>query len=158
MQEALLDINPEGELLREIKDILDELFIMTQIKTQERSVARTFVKHVRQRLRPTPFLAGNSSIYSGSEAVTIIDQYGRPRRLPSFSQQIRGRPSIQIDDYRPESEEYNLTTTGAEELLESIDNQLQELQYLKDAAENTSLAVSSTQRHTGRNINDRIAS
>jgi hypothetical protein len=43
-QNVLLDINPEGELLREINDIVDELFIMMQIKTQEETVARTFVK------------------------------------------------------------------------------------------------------------------
>ena len=35
MQKSLLDINPEGVLLREIKDIMDELFMMSQIKIQE---------------------------------------------------------------------------------------------------------------------------
>jgi hypothetical protein len=35
---SLLDINPEGELLREIKDILDELHIMLNIKSKQERV------------------------------------------------------------------------------------------------------------------------
>ena len=42
---VLLDINPEGKLVREIKDILDELNIMIQIKKYQERVLAEFIKH-----------------------------------------------------------------------------------------------------------------
>jgi len=45
MAKALLDINPEGKLVREIKDILDELNIMIQIKKHQERVLAEFMKH-----------------------------------------------------------------------------------------------------------------
>jgi len=38
--EQLLDINPEGELLREIKDIQDELHMMTKVYSQQQAVVK----------------------------------------------------------------------------------------------------------------------
>jgi hypothetical protein len=52
MQNTLLNINPEGNLLKETKDILDELHIMTRIKAQQQMVAESFVKHIRHILLP----------------------------------------------------------------------------------------------------------
>jgi hypothetical protein len=46
MAKAFLDINPEGKLVREIKDILDELNIMIQIKKHQERVLAEFMKHV----------------------------------------------------------------------------------------------------------------
>jgi hypothetical protein len=46
MAKALLDINPEGKLVREIKDILEELNIMIQIKKHQERVLAEFMKHV----------------------------------------------------------------------------------------------------------------
>jgi hypothetical protein len=40
-----LDINPEGKLVREVKDILDELNIMIQIKKHQERVLAEFIKH-----------------------------------------------------------------------------------------------------------------
>jgi hypothetical protein len=40
----MLDINSEGDLLREIKNIMDDLFIMSQIKMQGATVAKNFMK------------------------------------------------------------------------------------------------------------------
>jgi hypothetical protein len=45
MAKVLLDINPEGKLVREIKDILDELNIMIQIKKHQERVLAEFMKH-----------------------------------------------------------------------------------------------------------------
>jgi hypothetical protein len=46
--EQLLDINPEGELLREIKDIQDELHMMTKVYSQQQAVVKEFVTHLDQ--------------------------------------------------------------------------------------------------------------
>jgi hypothetical protein len=51
-QNHLLNINPEGELLKEVKDIIDELYIMMRIKDQQQAVMEAFVKHIRRVLTP----------------------------------------------------------------------------------------------------------
>lgn len=47
-EERLLDINPEGELFREIKDIQDELHMMTKVYTEQLTVAKDFAAHLQQ--------------------------------------------------------------------------------------------------------------
>jgi hypothetical protein len=51
-QNTLLNIIPKGNLLKEIKDILDKIHIMTRIKLQEQVIAKSFVKHIKQSLLP----------------------------------------------------------------------------------------------------------
>jgi hypothetical protein len=46
--QRLLDINPEGEILREIKDILDELHMMTKVYNEQHRVASDFSSHIHQ--------------------------------------------------------------------------------------------------------------
>lgn len=46
--QRLLDINPEGEILREIKDILDELHIMTKVYNEQHHVASEFASHINK--------------------------------------------------------------------------------------------------------------
>jgi len=46
--ERLLDINPEGELLREIKDIQDELHMMTKVYSEQQTVVQDFSAHIQQ--------------------------------------------------------------------------------------------------------------
>jgi hypothetical protein len=46
--EQLLDINPEGELLKEIKDIQDELHMMTKVYSQQHDVVKDFAAHIQQ--------------------------------------------------------------------------------------------------------------
>ena len=138
-QNVLLDINPEGELLREIKDIVDELFIMMQIKTQEQTVISTFVKHIKRLINPARG-GGENSIDNRSEH--SLSGSRRPLR-PSLS--FKNAPAIQFD-HESDSEDYDLTMTCAVELLDRIENQLLELSYLKEAAENASLAVGNCPR------------
>ena len=49
---SLLDINPEGDLSREIKDVLDELHIMLNIKSKQQRVLKDFQKHIKYILAP----------------------------------------------------------------------------------------------------------
>jgi hypothetical protein len=46
--EKLLDINPEGELLKEIKDILDELHMMTKVYAERQIVVDSFHGHIQK--------------------------------------------------------------------------------------------------------------
>ncbi|RYO93971.1 hypothetical protein DL764_007900 [Monosporascus ibericus] len=47
---TLLTINPEGDLLKEAKDIIDEIHIILKIQSQQQIVMEAFVKHVKQIL------------------------------------------------------------------------------------------------------------
>src|ERR1043166_4088631 len=48
----LLDINPEGALQREIKDIIDELDIMLHITRQQKDVIKRFIRHAERMMDP----------------------------------------------------------------------------------------------------------
>ncbi|CAG8962177.1 hypothetical protein HYFRA_00005226, partial [Hymenoscyphus fraxineus] len=122
-QNVLLDINPEGELLREIKDIIEEISIMMQIKKQEENVARAFTKAVKALIqKPEPKPSANSlesEVSSiGSLLKTLLQQQNSAL-----------------------SEDDGWTMMSANELLGDIQNQLQELVHLKEAAENASLGL-----------------
>lgn len=53
-QDTLLNNYSEVTLLREIKDVLDDLFIMNYIKTQELTVTKAFVKQIPKTTLSTP--------------------------------------------------------------------------------------------------------
>jgi len=65
----LLNISPEGELQREVKDILDELDIMIAITRRQNEVIRRFGKHVESILDP----AGRWRNGSDGKPVAHID-------------------------------------------------------------------------------------
>ncbi|RYP93877.1 hypothetical protein DL770_000073 [Monosporascus sp. CRB-9-2] len=48
----LLDINPEGKLQREIKDIIEELDIMIHITKTQKDVLTTFIGFAKEKLEP----------------------------------------------------------------------------------------------------------
>ncbi|KAI5919149.1 hypothetical protein F4810DRAFT_517492 [Camillea tinctor] len=65
----LLNINPEGNLLKECKDIMDEIHILIKIKSQQQVVMETFVQNIRQRLwARDPEKSGSFSPMSPSAA------------------------------------------------------------------------------------------
>lgn len=135
-QNVLLDINPEGDLLREIKDIIDEISIMIQIKKQEENVTRTFLKQVQNLLqKPEPGPPGNNRSDSGFPSPN--SPYPRSSPTPRSNY--------------PTWSDFEWTMMSANELAEGIQNQLRELGYLKEAADNASLGVSSYE-HTYRGI------
>jgi seryl-tRNA synthetase len=51
-QNHLLNINAEGNLLKEVKDIMDEIHIITRIKEQQQMVMESFAKQVRRAMQP----------------------------------------------------------------------------------------------------------
>jgi hypothetical protein len=118
-QNTLLNINPEGNLLKEIKDILDELLILTRIKIQQQVVAETFVRNIRHILRP--------------------------RLLPKS--EGRHRDAILLDvthvDMKRDGESAaaKWTLTRADNLLAGIQSRISELNTLQGYAKNTSSAL-----------------
>src|SRR5207247_1940482 len=52
LHDPLLDINPEGRLQQEIKDVIDELTIMIQINEKQRDILKRFARNVEHVLDP----------------------------------------------------------------------------------------------------------
>jgi hypothetical protein len=118
-QNTLLNINPEGNLLKEVKDILDELHILTRIQIQQQNVAEIFVRNIRQILSPKVKRSSSSSSREG--AASTLNQIDL--------QQIE------------ESEAAKRTLDTADSLLEAVQSRISELNTLQEYARNTSAAL-----------------
>jgi hypothetical protein len=122
MQNTLLNINPEGNLLKEIKDILDEIHILTRVKLQQQAVAYSFVKHIKHFLLPL--------LKSRSAWHPIISLYEEEYDDESESGQ------------RERREAARLTVARADHLLDDIQDRIGELKTLEENARKTATAVS----------------
>ncbi|KAI0595703.1 hypothetical protein F4775DRAFT_585372 [Biscogniauxia sp. FL1348] len=107
----LLNINPEGDLLKECKDIMDEIHILIKIKSQQQMVMETFVQHIKQRLW-------------ARDPEEVVDGF-----TPADSEAGRWTSGAQR------------TLRRAEVLLEDIHKRIQDLQSLLRNAEGTSKAL-----------------
>ncbi len=121
-QNTLLNINHEGKLLKEVKDILDELHILTRIKIQQQVVAEAFVKHIRgvllPKIPPTEF--------SG------MDRTSRGDFLSSVTAEILQEDEINAAQW---------TLRRADNLLKAVQDRINELNTLADSAKNTSASL-----------------
>jgi BMFP domain-containing protein YqiC len=118
-QNTLLNINPEGNLLKEVKDILDELHILTRIQTQQQGVAETFVRNIRHILL--------------SRIEPECDSRQGGATISTFTQ---------VDlQHAEECEATKLTLTRANNLLAAIESRISELNTLKEYAMNTSASL-----------------
>ena len=121
-QNTLLNINPEGNLLKEIKDILDELNIMTRILIQQQEVAQSFIKHIRDMLLP--------------KLTPLTDPRFALHGEPSFEKTGNEDPSR-----RRQMESAKWTLARADNLRAGIQSRVSELNTLQIAARNTSAAL-----------------
>lgn len=118
---TLLNINPEGNLLKEVKDILDELHILTRIQIQQQVVAETFVRNLQHILRPR------------------VEYSSRSRRREAM---ILDTDISDDDLHRTEgSDSAKWTLARADSLLEAVQNRISELYTLQEYAKNTSAAL-----------------
>jgi uncharacterized coiled-coil DUF342 family protein len=124
----LLNINPEGKLLKEIKDIMDEIHIITRINQQQQTVAETFVKHIRQSLLP------KLRSKSAWDPLAALHENGSEGELQSLQTEQR--------------EAASWTLARANHLLKDIQDRIFELNTLQENAKNTSAAVSYLNRMT----------
>ncbi|ORY70921.1 uncharacterized protein BCR38DRAFT_415455 [Pseudomassariella vexata] len=117
----LLDINPEGKLQREIKDVIDELDIMIHITKKQKEVIKKFKKHTVKILDPDNTLATQASTPTQVEQAEehrqgTTDEVSRLEKFISFNH-------------------------SAEDLLSELDDRLEELEGLKITATTTSSSL-----------------
>ncbi|KAK3386840.1 hypothetical protein B0H63DRAFT_411967 [Podospora didyma] len=115
----LLNVNPEGKLLREIKDVLDELDIMLWVSQRQRDVIRKFTQ----------------------QAERILDSAGtwRNGKSPAVPPGSGGEGKEE-EKRRVDFLWFNIQ---AEELLCSIDSHISELEGLRASAASTSESLKS---------------
>jgi hypothetical protein len=106
-----LNITPEGLLQREIRDIIDELDIMTHIVSKQKDVVRKFKKHVEG----------------------ILD--------PDHRWKSGQKPNPDLEEELKKCDSYQWFSDSAEDLLGDVDDHLEELRGLKESASSTSKSV-----------------
>ncbi|RYP64694.1 hypothetical protein DL771_008651 [Monosporascus sp. 5C6A] len=110
---TLLTINPEGDLLKEAKDIIDEIHIILKIQSQQQTVMKTFVKHLKQ----------------------ILLQ----RCRESAKNRAPNNAAEKPED--PEEDSAQRTLRRAQDLLDDVEDRTEELVGLLDSAKTTSNAL-----------------
>jgi hypothetical protein len=131
----LLDINPEGELLREVKDILDELHIMLNIKNKQQRVFKQFRKHVTSILAPG--LALSKEIGTAKQKKITGDGETEDEDNNN-SEEKKARSEAEAKTER----DTKWTLEYALDLSTRLDDRIADLNNLKESAEHTEKAVS----------------
>lgn len=111
----LLNVSTEGELQREIRDIIDEIDIMIYIGNQQKEVMKKFKKDVEY----------------------LFDPDNRWKETAAGSQPEKDDPVV-----NKRREDYKWFVVNAEELLCDVDDRIEELIGLRKSAESTSAGVS----------------
>lgn len=136
---SLLDINPEGELLREIKDILDELHIMMNIKIKQQRVFKQFKKHVEYMIAPG--LALSKEIGTAKQKKVTGDTDVEDSE-PSESKKDKGKKTSKTEGNDKAERDAKWTLEFAVDLSAGLDDRIADLNNLKESAEHTEKAVS----------------
>lgn len=147
---SLLDVNPEGDLSREIKDILDELHIMLNIKSKQQRVLRDFQKHVEYILAPELAIAKDMGT-ARQNTVTAPKLPEVPKDNATNGDSEKGK---EVEDPKKTEEmeaaaaaalkaekDAKWTMEFAIRLSASLDNRIVDLNHLKESAEHTEKAV-----------------
>ncbi len=144
---SLLDINPEGLLLREIKDISDELNIMLSVKNKQQRVFKQFKKYVEQILAPGLALskefgtAKQKKITGDSDSdISASDDHNQS----NLSVPVPNRNSNKLEK-RPSHQERERdarwTLEFANDVITGLEDRIADLNNLKESAEHTEKAV-----------------
>lgn len=132
-QNTLLNINPEGNLLKEVKDIMDEIHMISRIKKQQQTVVESFVKHIRSTVI-APITRSSSGTRSG-----VIRRSGTFPTLTSSCVNLVGED---VDAGKVSNDRTQWTLARAEQLLLDIQDRIFELETLSENASITSNHVS----------------
>src|ERR1700761_3197148 len=76
---ALLDINTEGKLHREIKDIIEETDIMLYITRAQKDVLRNYMSQVEEIINPAGDLGSRATTWTVDEDKRITEFKAAPR-------------------------------------------------------------------------------
>ncbi|KAI1498006.1 hypothetical protein F5X99DRAFT_342470 [Biscogniauxia marginata] len=133
----LLDINPEGKLEREIKDIIEELDIMLHITKTHRDILKSFVVNAEHILDPFGTFGQESKRPMTSQNLWMISRRNEER----ISSPASGRDhDYGLEDHK-RREDYHWFKTNADERYASVVDRIEELEELRSSAMNTADSV-----------------
>ncbi|RYP44145.1 hypothetical protein DL768_009380 [Monosporascus sp. mg162] len=131
LQVPLLDISLEGRLLRETKDIIDELNIMLHFMRTQRSIGDKFVKQVEHMLDPEAKWRDSFSSHDWAS--------GRRPPPPALVPRFGTRPVSAEDERR--RQQFNWFRTNACDVMCQFIDRIDEVEGLKSAAESAALGL-----------------
>jgi hypothetical protein len=137
---SLLDINPEGDLSREIKDILDELHIMLNIKSKQQRVLKDFQKHIKYILAPELAIAEDI----GTARVKTVTALKIPDNQKTASANGDTDKTEETEIHRQAlkaEKDAKWTMEFVIRLSADLNNRVVDLNHLKESAEHTEKAV-----------------
>lgn len=134
----LLDIHREGQLQKEIKDIIEELDMMLHVNRKQKEVIKRFSRNVEHILDPP----GNWRTNDSSGAAWY-DGRTPPVPVVSTSQgSMASRPTSSVVDDN-EQKKFDWFRQQAFGLLSDVADRIDELEDLRKEAEGTANTVSS---------------
>ncbi len=127
--------------MKEAKDIMDEIHIMTRVKEQQLSVMETLVKHVRRSMAPR--IRSRRVTLSRPEASWDLALGSIMDRSPYDTAAAAGPQGMESQRAAEEAgrEQAKWTLNRADQLLEDVKERISELQILVRNAQYTSAAV-----------------
>lgn len=127
---SLLDINPEGKLQREIKDIIEELEIMIHINRTHKTILNGFIHQVTQIMDPDGRFKPRFFLHK-------IDGENTEGTAPNPRPNKASRKASGMVN----EADYNRFESKAEELLGKVTSRIEELEELRRSAQSTSDSV-----------------
>ncbi|RYP56855.1 hypothetical protein DL771_011559 [Monosporascus sp. 5C6A] len=131
LQVPLLDISLEGRLLREAKDIIDELNIMLHFMRTQRSIGDRFVKQVEHMLDPEAKWRDSFSSHDWTS--------GHRAPPPALARRSGTGPVSPEDERR--RQQFNWFRTNACDIMCQFVDRIDEVEGLKSAAESAALGL-----------------
>ncbi|KAI1086348.1 hypothetical protein F5B19DRAFT_163230 [Rostrohypoxylon terebratum] len=131
----LLDINPEGQLEREIKDIIEELDIMIHITKIHKKILTAFIANAENILDPFGDFAKDKKRQMISRYLWDKSK-NKPKELLDLWDAIEGNKDN--DPKRKKMrDDYHWFKLNADERLEHVEERIEELKDLRRSADNT---------------------
>lgn len=130
---SLLDINPEGELLREIKDISDELDLMINVKNEQVKVFKDFNKHVESLIAYRLALAKELGTAKPKSVTDDTEPDG---------QESHDNSDAHTKAHEKAKNDAEWTLHSGKDISADLDDRMADLCNLKNRAERTEKAVS----------------
>ncbi|KAI1630774.1 hypothetical protein F4809DRAFT_659399 [Biscogniauxia mediterranea] len=129
----LLDINPEGQLEREIKDIIEELDIMLNITKTHRDILKAFIGNAEHILDPFGSYGRN-----GKRAMTSQNFWKKSQVGGGGSGERDGGASEEDPKRR---DDYHWFRINADERYDNVVERIRELEELRASATSTAESV-----------------
>ena len=143
MHIALLDINAEGKLHREIRDIIEEIDIMLYITRSQKDVLKSYVSQVEEIIDPLGKYQPRSTTRSWDKDRAVTEYTSDMTQQSSFSS--RTEPVTTFPEKVMNGNIYDAFMKRAADMTAKVGGHIEELDQLRVSAQITAESVSHPQ-------------